>query len=585
MPAALRAVAVAIAIAGFLDPALRANRPVRPEVAVIDAGAPVLAGRVADALAGEFVVISGPDRGAAATIVAGEFLPEHTGSAAGAGFVVTPSAARHGRIVAVRAPSRAAPSSRVPVVVTMEAVPDSGATLSLEIDGVVQDVIALDPMVPVAALSFVPLADGPVVARVTARGAGEADGATAAVVIDVRPDPWRLLFFDTRPSWTSTFMRRAVEGDSRFEVSARILTSRNVSIDVGGAPASLRDQDALSAFDAIVVGAPEGLVAADAAGLEAFARTRGGTVVLALEEQGAGPYERLFGGESIDWQQTTSPGAVALRPSAASLANFQASEFAWPRPLPVSAEPLVVRAPADAPADGRVNAPGDAAVWRMPLGAGQVVVNGALDAWRHRATPDSGFDEFWRVALAEAADRAMRPVDVRLAENLLPPGGRVAATIVLRDEAMTADREPARATTVTATIDGPGGQRAVRVWPDGAAGQLRAAFTLPHAPGVYRLVVTAGERRGEAAVVVAAPTAGTSRAADSRGVLDAWATSRRGRVLTEDAIDNLPRAIADVVAPSRRERDWHPMRSAWWIAPFALALGGEWWWRRRHGLR
>jgi hypothetical protein len=27
------------------------------------------------------------------------------------------------------------------------------------------------------------------------------------------------------------------------------------------------------------------------------------------------------------------------------------------------------------------------------------------------------------------------------------------------------------------------------------------------------------------------------------------------------------------------------MRSVWWLAPFALALGGEWWSRRRHGLR
>ena len=27
-----------------------------------------------------------------------------------------------------------------------------------------------------------------------------------------------------------------------------------------------------------------------------------------------------------------------------------------------------------------------------------------------------------------------------------------------------------------------------------------------------------------------------------------------------------------------------PMRSAWWLPPFALALAGEWWLRRRRGL-
>jgi hypothetical protein len=579
MAAALRAVAIAIAIAGFLDPSLRANRPVKPEVAVIDAGAPELASRLADVLTAEFIVVPGPDRGAAATVVAGDHLPADASAVGAAGFVVTPSAARHGRIVDVRAPSRAAPASRVPVVVTMEAVPDSGATLSLDVDGVVQDVVAIDPMARVAELSFVPLAPGPMVARVVARGAGEADGATAAVVIDVRPDPWRLLFFDTRPSWTSTFLRRAVEGDPRFEVSARIVTSRNVSLEVGGAPASLRDQNALSGFDAIVVGAPEGLVAADAAGLEAFARTRGGTVVLAIEQRGAGPYERLFGGERIGWQQTTSPGVIPIQPARGGLAAFQANEFVWPRPLPASAESL-----AHAPADGLAGGPGEAAVWRMPLGAGQVVVNGALDAWRHRATPESGFDDFWRLTLAEAADRALRPVDIRLTDDLLPPGGRLTATIVLRDEAMTAGRNEARTTVVTATIDGPDGERPVRVWPDGPAGQLRASLTMPRSPGVYRLTVTAGERRGQASVLVAAG-AGSSRAADPSGVLAVWAASRGGRVVTEDAIDELPRAIADAVSPSRRERDWHPMRSAWWIAPFALALGGEWWWRRRRGLR
>jgi hypothetical protein len=33
-----------------------------------------------------------------------------------------------------------------------------------------------------------------------------------------------------------------------------------------------------------------------------------------------------------------------------------------------------------------------------------------------------------------------------------------------------------------------------------------------------------------------------------------------------------------------RAETWHPMRSAWWIIPFALALSGEWWLRRRRGL-
>jgi hypothetical protein len=40
----------------------------------------------------------------------------------------------------------------------------------------------------------------------------------------------------------------------------------------------------------------------------------------------------------------------------------------------------------------------------------------------------------------------------------------------------------------------------------------------------------------------------------------------------------LPPAAAEAVQR-------YPMRSPWWIAPFALCLGVEWWDRRRQGLR
>jgi hypothetical protein len=32
-----------------------------------------------------------------------------------------------------------------------------------------------------------------------------------------------------------------------------------------------------------------------------------------------------------------------------------------------------------------------------------------------------------------------------------------------------------------------------------------------------------------------------------------------------------------------RHETW-PMRSAWWIVPFSVCLGAEWWVRRRRGL-
>jgi hypothetical protein len=43
--------------------------------------------------------------------------------------------------------------------------------------------------------------------------------------------------------------------------------------------------------------------------------------------------------------------------------------------------------------------------------------------------------------------------------------------------------------------------------------------------------------------------------------------------------------VAAAVDPPAERRVIHPMRSPWWIVPFGLALGGEWWLRRRRGGR
>jgi hypothetical protein len=63
------------------------------------------------------------------------------------------------------------------------------------------------------------------------------------------------------------------------------------------------------------------------------------------------------------------------------------------------------------------------------------------------------------------------------------------------------------------------------------------------------------------------------------------ASSHRGIDVTPDRIAELERFIRDAVSAPRTPRTRHPMRSAWWIVPFTLCLGGEWWLRRRRGLR
>ena len=71
----------------------------------------------------------------------------------------------------------------------------------------------------------------------------------ADVLIDVREQRWAILFYDPRPSWMSTFVRRAIARDPRFAVTSRVVTSRNISTDAGQPPASLDDLATLELFD------------------------------------------------------------------------------------------------------------------------------------------------------------------------------------------------------------------------------------------------------------------------------------------------------------------------------------------------
>jgi hypothetical protein len=67
-------------------------------------------------------------------------------------------------------------------------------------------------------------------------------------------------------------------------------------------------------------------------------------------------------------------------------------------------------------------------------------------------------------------------------------------------------------------------------------------------------------------------------------LLDALVASRGGVTVEAARAAELGGAmLASLALPVRLER-WYPMRSPWWIIPFALALGYEWWMRRRRGL-
>ena len=67
--------------------------------------------------------------------------------------------------------------------------------------------------------------------------------------------------------------------------------------------------------------------------------------------------------------------------------------------------------------------------------------------------------------------------------------------------------------------------------------------------------------------------------------LSLLAESRGGRNFAAGEVQTLLRTLRQEIAAPAVRAERRPMRSLWWLAPFVACLGGEWWLRRRRGLR
>jgi hypothetical protein len=401
----LRGTAVAIAIAGAIDPAITASRPIKPRVALLGSAAlpdPALVDRVASSIDSSFTVIrESAEVGAEAVVSVGEQLPAVANLRAPVAFAVLPEPQQpYVAIESVTAPDRAHLDARVPVTARVRVVSAEGRKLTIalrkdgvEVDRVTHDVAAPRVVSP-AALSFVASAPGASRLEVVAEVEGARRPAEAAVLISTGRARWAVLSYDSRPSWGSTFVRRALETDPRFIVTSRVRTTANHAASAGKPPASLSSPEQLESYDVVLVGAPQELGDADVTGLEAFMRRHGGAVILLLDEprgtRDSTAVSRLTG--VTEW--TSRLGAEPI-------GDPPASEFTWPARQPAWAEAL--GAPWRTDGTTKTNAP--PAVWRMSVGRGHLIVNGALDGWRYRQMGDA-FDRFWVAASAEAASRS-----------------------------------------------------------------------------------------------------------------------------------------------------------------------------------
>ena len=566
----LRGAAIAIAVVGVVDPAITTRRSSKPEIAVVtnDSTYTSAAADVAARLRKRFTVIRAPFAGAAATVVVGEDLPAWREST-GAVFVVWPDSEL--RVAAVSAPTRAPLHNAVPVIATIDRSQRSGSTanVSLRANGVIVDLqqikfdVASDQRRIAVPLTFVPTATGTAPLEVTATMDGVT--RTANLTVEVHDQRWPVLFYDARPSWQSTFVRRALERDHRFDVASRILTSRSVSSDAGQPPPGLGLLTETAQYNAIVVGAPDALGDGDVQGLEAFMRRRGGAVMFLLDQNADGPYRRLVGGRN--WTATNASSFFTTGPAAE---RMMATAFARPESLPPGARSIALDS---------LKRP---VIWRTAVGQGQLIVSGALDSWKYRDPTQYAFDRFWQTLIAGLANASAPQIAVDLSDPLLQPGEKTDITVALRDLVTLDTRETngARA-SVGATLHTSSGSEAIRLWPEGV-GRFRGTVTAPATPGSYRITVTSDADRGDAALTVAGAVAKPQPGKQVQ--LEAWAHSRGGFVQPLQQLEELPDRIESVLEPPSRRESWHPMRSGWWIIPFVMLLGAEWWLRRRRGL-
>lgn len=390
-----------------------------------------------------------------------------------------------------------------------------------------------------------PIAPGARVLRIAAIADG-ADGAAFDNAIDVpvtvENGRMRVLVFDPRPSWSSTFVRRALEDDPRFLVDHRARVAPAIS---AGTATGRLDVAALDRVAVVVVGAPDALTAPDVELLDRFVRIRGGGVVLLPERMPSGPARPLFTGEWVEQLRGEPEGVGALR----------ATELLRPRAMAfgsVAISPVIVATPA---------------------GNGRIVISGAMDAWRYRdAEAEPGaFDRFWTSLAAEMAELGEQ-VRIEIDAPLAAPGSRVPFTVRYRAMSMPAMLEAA----AVARCDGA---HAIRLWPSGLGtfrGELPVGaescavdVAIDHVIQTASVAVAERPARGVAATITK-----LARAARVSG----------GAVTDEDNLQPI-RDWNEIDRDAAAAASWFPMRSPWWLVPFVACVSIEWWLRRRNRLK
>ena len=365
----------------------------------------------------------------------------------------------------------------------------------------------------------------------------------ADFVADVRTERLPILFHEAEASWLGTFVRRALEDDGRFALQGGTRLAPSVLVS-RGSERPLSDA-ALRAVRVALVAAPHVLRDADVVLLERFSRVRGGTVVLLLDRRPDGPVTRLLP-PIVRERQLTRPQAVGPLQITEAI-TFASGRAGMNTLAALDTQPVIVS---------------------RAVGRGHVIVSGALDAWRAR--DDGRFAAFWGSLVSDAALAAGPDVEVALEPALAVPGERVRVTS--RIECSKARRP---ASDAGAELRCGDERTPVRLWPEARPGVMRGTLTA----GVQGLCEVEARIDSDEASAAVAPLLVASDVrplrADGPGLeptLAAYGGSlvrprRRGRARGCD-----PQSAVQV---ERVPHDMRPMRSPWWMLPFAACLAAS----------
>ena len=405
-----------------------------------------------------------------------------------------------------------------------------------------------------ARIEWIPVAEG---ARRLSIRAGAADtGETddeVEIGVEVSSKPLSIVMYEPETTWLGAFVRRALIADARFKIDAR--TRLAPAITIGANRVGPLGASDLADAGVVVVTAPEALSPDEIDLLDRFARRRGGSVVLLPDRLPAGPVTRLMPPIRGDRREPNPRAVGSLR--ASELLEFDTAR-----------EGTAVLELADY----------RPAIVATAVGRGRIITSGALDAWRYRED-GVAFDRFWSSLVAAAAQTAGRSLHVELRDALVAAGGETDLAVEWRTLDEVGPRIEARAEMSCAD----GSRMPIRLWPAARPG----AFEGKVQPGsigqctIEAAITHPVELAGSASlVVVAQPRLLPRRPAALESAIAAHGGLLVDRGEEAQLIARTRARISSSVGP----QETRPLRSPWWIVPFTLCLGAEWWLRRRRGL-